>query len=65
MFLTDDFPRHPTFTWNGDLTASVSGWAVCRVREGREASAEFSFFKIEHCVFAEWDVLSEEVVEVV
>ena len=63
--LSSDFPGHPTFARYGDLTARVEGGTIRRVGEGGKSSAELSLFKIEHCVFAEWDVLSEEIVEVV
>ncbi len=65
VFLTSDFPGDPTFARYGDLTARVGGGTIRRFRDAREPSAEFSFFKVEDRIFAEWDVLGEEVVEIV
>ena len=65
VFPTSNFPGHSTFAWYGDLIARVGSWTIRRVREAWKPSAEFSFLKIEHCIFAKWYVLSEEVMKVV
>lgn len=65
VILTSNFPGNPALAWYGNLIAGVGIWTIRRIREGREPSAEFSFLKIEHCIFAEWYVLCKEVMEVV
>ncbi len=64
MLLASDFPRYSTFARYGDL-AGVGDWTICRIRQSWESSAKFSFLEVEHCIFPEWDILSEEIVEVV